>query len=100
MVRIAVTGAGGRMGKTLLEAITQTEGAQLTAAIERPESSLLGADAGELAGIGKNGITVVADLSSVINNFDVLIDFSIPAATLLNVAACNANGKKIVIGTT
>ena len=100
MVRIAVTGAGGRMGKTLIEAIAQTESAQLTAAIERPESSLLGADAGELAGVGKNGVAVVADLSSVINEFDVLIDFSIPSATLRNVATCGANGKRIVIGTT
>ncbi len=100
MVRIAVTGAGGRMGKTLIEAIAQTESAQLTAAIERPESSLLGADAGELAGVGKNGVAVVADLSSVINEFDVLIDFSIPSATLRNVATCSANGKRIVIGTT
>ncbi|HAU01999.1 MAG TPA: 4-hydroxy-tetrahydrodipicolinate reductase, partial [Porticoccaceae bacterium] len=54
MIRIAITGAGGRMGKALIEAILLTEGAQLTAAIERPESSLVGVDAGELAGVGKN----------------------------------------------
>ena len=62
MIRIAITGAGGRMGKALIEAILLTEGAQLTAAIERPESSLVGVDAGELAGVGKNGVVVAASL--------------------------------------
>ena len=100
MVRIAVTGAAGRMGKTLIEAIHNAEGAQLTAALERPDSSLIGADAGELAGIGRNGITVSGRLEEVLHDFDVLIDFSVPAATLANAASCAAAGKKIVIGTT
>jgi 4-hydroxy-tetrahydrodipicolinate reductase len=100
IVRIAVTGAAGRMGKTLIEAIQAAEGAQLTAAIERPDSSLIGSDAGELAGIGRNGVAVSADLNAVISDFDVLIDFTVPAATLANLAACAAHGKQIVIGTT
>ena len=50
--RIAVTGAAGRMGRILIQAVANAEGAELTAAIERAESSLLGADAGELAGLG------------------------------------------------
>ncbi len=99
-VRIAVTGAAGRMGKTLIEAVHAAEGAVLAAAIERPESSLIGADAGELAGIGKNGVAVVGDLLSVIGQFDVLIDFTAPAATLANLATCAAHDKGIVIGTT
>lgn len=99
-VRIAVTGAAGRMGKTLIEAVAAADGCELTAAIERPESSLIGADAGELAGLGKNGVAVVADLNAVINDFDVLIDFTAPAATVANARACAAAGKKIVIGTT
>jgi 4-hydroxy-tetrahydrodipicolinate reductase len=99
-VRIAVTGAAGRMGKTLIEAIAQAEGCELTAALERPESSLIGADAGELAGLGKNGVTVGSDLAAVLDRFDVLIDFSVPAATLANAQLCGANGKRIVIGTT
>jgi 4-hydroxy-tetrahydrodipicolinate reductase len=73
---------------------------QLAAAIERPESSLLGADAGELAGLGKNGITIVGDIAEVINDFDVLIDFSVPAASLANAIACRQAGKKMVVGTT
>ncbi|BFM14231.1 4-hydroxy-tetrahydrodipicolinate reductase [Maricurvus nonylphenolicus] len=99
-VRIAVTGAAGRMGKTLIEAVALAEGAELTAALERPDSSLIGADAGELAGLGKNGVAVAGDINDVIDDFDVLIDFTAPVATLANAAACAAKGKKIVIGTT
>src|SRR5690554_6060460 len=87
MRRIAVIGAAGRMGKTLIEAIGQAEGARLTAAIERPESSLLGADAGELAGVGRLGVAIVGDLAQVLDDFDVLIDFTHPTSTLVNRAA-------------
>ena len=76
MINIAITGAGGRMGKALIEAVTQTDGLQLSAAIERPDSSLIGVDSGELAGIGRNSITVVSSLQEVVDQFDVLIDFS------------------------
>lgn len=99
-LRIAVTGAAGRMGKTLIEAIANAQGCKLTAALERPDSSLIGADAGELAGLGKNGVMVSGDLQQVTAQFDVLIDFSVPAATLKNAEICGATGKKIVIGTT
>ncbi len=99
-IRIAVTGAAGRMGKTLIEAVANTDGAELSAAIERPDSSLIGADAGELAGVGKNGVLLVGDISSVLDQFDVLIDFTAPVATELNARACAEAGNKMVIGTT
>lgn len=99
-LRIAVTGAAGRMGKTLIEAIANAAGCRLTAAFERPGSSLIGADAGELAGLGKNGVSVSDDLEKAIAQFDVLIDFSVPPATLSNAKICSKYGKKIVIGTT
>jgi 4-hydroxy-tetrahydrodipicolinate reductase len=98
--KIAVTGAAGRMGKMLIEAISKAEGAQLTAAIERPDSSLIGADAGELAGIGKNGVVVVGNLSEVVSDFDVLIDFTVPQATLANARFCSEHSKQMVVGTT
>ena len=100
MVRIAVTGAAGRMGRTLIEAIDQAEGVVLAAALEHPQSSLLGADAGELAALGRNGVQIGADLAAVVDDFDVLVDFSAPVATLANVAVCAQHGKQIVIGTT
>jgi 4-hydroxy-tetrahydrodipicolinate reductase len=99
-MKIAIAGASGRMGRTLIEAVNQTEGAEVTAAIERPESSLVGADAGELAGVGRIGASVVAGIDEVINDFDVLIDFTAPAATLANAASCAKAGKGMVIGTT
>ena len=98
--RIAVTGAAGRMGKTLIEAVNNNENTVLTAALERTGSSLIGADAGELAGIGKLNVAVVDDITQVVDDFDVLIDFTVPDATLTNLACCKENGKKIVIGTT
>ncbi|ROR98655.1 dihydrodipicolinate reductase [Sinobacterium caligoides] len=98
--RIAVTGCAGRMGKTLIEAVSAAESAQLTAAIERKGSSLVGVDAGELAGVGKNGVTVVDDISAVVDDFDVLIDFTAPAATSSNAQVCQRHGKQMVIGTT
>ncbi len=100
MGNIAVIGAGGRMGKALIETITATEGVQLSAALERPDSSLIGVDSGELTGIGRNNIPVAASLEDVSDDFDLLIDFSIPAVTAANAAFCAAHGKKMVIGTT
>ena len=100
-IKVGITGAAGRMGRTLIEAIALTEGKLvLAAAIEQPESSLVGADAGELSGHGKNGITVVGSLAEVIADIDVLIDFTIVQATLDNVAVCRDNGVAMVIGTT
>lgn len=100
MVRIAVVGAAGRMGRTLIQAVDATDGVELAVATERSESSLIGADAGELAGIGKNGVMLTANLASVADDFDVLIDFTGPAATMTHLEICLQAGKKMVIGTT
>jgi 4-hydroxy-tetrahydrodipicolinate reductase len=100
MIKIAITGAGGRMGKALIEAVAQTKGLKLSAAIERPDSTLIGVDSGELAGLGRNNITVVASLQEVIDQFDILIDFSTPVSTSANIELCAQQGKKIVVGTT
>ena len=99
-LRIAVVGAGGRMGRQLIQAISKADGVQLTAAFEREGSSLVGSDAGELAGIGHNGIAVSDNLAQQADNFDLLIDFTRPEGTLAHLAFCSANNKKMVIGTT
>lgn len=99
-MRVAIIGASGRMGKNLIVAVQETEGLQVSAAIERPDSSLIGADAGELAGIGKIGVHLVGSIEAVVNDFDVLIDFTTPATTVHNLQVCVAHSKKIVIGTT
>jgi 4-hydroxy-tetrahydrodipicolinate reductase len=100
MQRIAVMGAAGRMGKILIEAVGQADGARLTAAVDRPDSSLIGADAGELAALGKIGVTLAGDLNAVLDRFDVLIDFTHPSVTLKNLEVCRQAGKAMVIGTT
>jgi 4-hydroxy-tetrahydrodipicolinate reductase len=100
MIRIAIAGAAGRMGRALIEATTKNPEAQLVAALVRPQSSLLNVDAGELSGLGKLGIGVTANLVAVINQCDVLIDFSSPAATLAHVKMCAAHKKPLVVGTT
>ena len=74
-VRIAVTGAAGRMGKVLVEAVHQAPGLTLGAAIVSPSSSLVGADAGELAGVGKLGINIKSSLAVAADDFDVLITY-------------------------
>jgi 4-hydroxy-tetrahydrodipicolinate reductase len=100
MTRIAIAGAAGRMGRNLIQACQQAEGMEVTAALEHPESSLLGSDAGDLAGIGRLGVSVGSDIHAVLPDFDVLIDFTRPEPALANLAACSAAGKRMVIGTT
>lgn len=99
-MRIAVTGAAGRMGRTLIQAVHAAPDLTLGAAFERADSSLIGADAGELAGLGQLGVPVRAATAADAEAFDVLIDFSVPAATLESVALCAAAGRRLVIGTT
>jgi len=99
-IRIAIVGAPGRMGRNLIQAAQQAEGVTLGAALARSGSSLLGSDAGELAGIGKIGVTLNDDLLQVADDFDVLIDFTRPEATLEYLAFCRKHKKAMVIGTT
>lgn len=100
MINIAVTGAAGRMGRSLINACHPSESCQLSAAIEHEGNPLIGGDAGDIAGIGTLDVKLVDKLSEVKDQFDVLIDFSSPDATLDNLAFCIANSKSIVIGTT
>ncbi|WP_301099412.1 4-hydroxy-tetrahydrodipicolinate reductase [Otariodibacter sp.] len=99
-LRIGIVGAGGRMGRQLIQAVTQADGVELGAAFERKGSSLVGADAGELAGIGQIDVKVSDDLESQLNQFDLLIDFTRPEGTLAHIAICEAHHKAMVIGTT
>ncbi len=100
MINVAIVGAGGKMGKTLLEACVEAEGMELSVAIERADSSLIGVDAGELSGLGTNGIIITDSLDHAEQDFDVLIDFTRPEPTLNHLAWCIEHNKSIVIGTT
>ncbi|HAM61847.1 MAG TPA: 4-hydroxy-tetrahydrodipicolinate reductase [Psychrobacter sp.] len=100
MINIGVIGAGGRMGRMLIEAVQDNPQTSLSAAIEREGSSLIGADAGEVAAIERLNIKIVDDLVSVIDDIDVLIDFSLPDATEQNMQTCAEHKVAMVIGTT
>ena len=100
-VRIGITGAAGRMGRMLAAAIAGSDApAKLTAAIERPESTLLGADMGELLGGEASGVVISSDLAAVADQIDVLIDFTVPESTLAQAATCAAHSLPMVVGTT
>jgi 4-hydroxy-tetrahydrodipicolinate reductase len=100
MLNIAVAGAAGRIGRTLIEACQQTSDCRVSAALERLDSSLIGADAGELAGVGKLNVKIVGDINKIENSFDVLIDFTSVDSTLDHIEYCKEHKKKLVIGTT
>lgn len=100
MIKVGITGASGRMGRALIESVSNTDGLSVAAAIVRPGSSVVGTDAGEMAGIGKLGVLLVDTLEKVVNDIDVLIDFTSIDATLKNLESCRQAGKRIVIGTT
>ena len=100
MRRVAVTGAAGRMGRTVVQAVAADEGIALGAAVERAGMSTIGADAGDLAGVGPLAVPVGDSLADVADRFDVLIDFTIPAAAVAAVEVCRAAGKQAVIATT
>ena len=99
-MRVAVTGAAGRMGRTLIEALAQAEGLELGAAFERPGHDAIGRDAGELAGVGRCGVAIGDSIAAAVAAFDTLIDFSVPSATLAALEVCRDAGKALVIGTT
>jgi len=100
-IRIGITGAAGRMGRMLAEVVSEAERAcSLVVAIERAESSLLGADMGELLGDGASGVTITSDLAAVLSDIDVLIDFTVPEATLHHATLCAEGDVPMVIGTT
>ena len=99
-MRLVVAGAGGRMGRTVIKAIAETDGVELVGAIEAPGAGVIGRDAGELAGLGPNGIMVSADAPALFAKTDGLIDFTIPAATMVLAEQSAAHGLVHIIGTT
>ncbi|MDK2847179.1 MAG: 4-hydroxy-tetrahydrodipicolinate reductase [Desulfuromonadales bacterium] len=100
MIKVAVNGAAGRMGGRLITAIKETEGLQLTGALEHVESPMLGEDAGTTAGCGALNVPISSDLDAVLQATDILIDFTFPEVSLRNLEACARLGKGLVIGST
>lgn len=97
--RIAIAGSSGRMGRMLLNAVAQDEGAVLAAALEMAGNPQVGRDAGELVG-APSGVLISDDPERALAGCDVLIDFTRPEGTLAHVAVCRSLKVRMVIGTT
>jgi 4-hydroxy-tetrahydrodipicolinate reductase len=98
-VRIAISGAAGRMGQAVLR-IARSEGFDLVGALEAPGSPAIGRDVGEAAGTGPVGVLIGEDAGSALLGADVVIDFSRPAALRPLCAAAARAGVAVVSGTT
>lgn len=99
-MRLVVAGAGGRMGRALIQAIANSKGAVLAGALEQAGSPLIGRDSGELAGFGPNGIVLSADAAALAAKADGIVDFTIPKATVALAAVAGKAGIAHIIGTT
>ena len=99
-MRLVIAGAGGRMGRTLIQAVAATKGVTLAGAVEPPGSAVIGRDAGELAGLGSNGIKVTSDVAPLLRDADGLIEFTIPAASVALAELVASAGVVHVMGTT
>ena len=98
-MKIVIAGAGGRMGRTLVEAVVASGDLVLSGALDVAENPNVGRDAGELAGTAI-GVKVSSDAGPVIAAADCLIDFTRPEGTLMHLEACAAAGVRAVVGTT
>lgn len=98
-LRLAVAGASGRMGRMLVEAVLAAPDCELAGALDQPGSPAVGEDAAAFLG-RQSGVRITADLAEGLSRAQVLIDFTRPEGTLAHLAACQANGVKLVIGTT
>jgi 4-hydroxy-tetrahydrodipicolinate reductase len=99
MLTIAVAGAGGRMGRMLIEAVLASSDCKLSGALDVRASPMLGQDAGAFLG-RSTGIAIASDLRAGLQGAQVLIDFTRPEGTLAHLAACRELGVHAVIGTT
>ena len=101
MIRVAIAGAAGRMGRSLVEAVSRSNAAiQLTVATVLADDPCLNVDCGLIAMGTSNGVVTVGDLASQVDEFDVLIDFTEPASTISHLEVCRKYRKAMVIGTT
>jgi 4-hydroxy-tetrahydrodipicolinate reductase len=98
--KIVICGAAGRMGKTLVTLITQTDGAQLVGAVEAAGNPTLGRDAGEVAGVGTLGVRITEDFAAVASADIVALDFTNAAAALDHLHTAVQQHSAIVIGST
>lgn len=99
-MKLVVVGAAGRMGRSLIAAIADIDGATLAAAVERPGADVIGTDAGELAGLGPLGIPVTDDVAAAFAQADGVVDFTAPAVSVILAEQAADAGIVHIVGTT
>lgn len=99
-VKIGVCGAAGRMGKALLRMANDMDDVEVGGAVEHEDSPLIGTDIGEYSGAARPGIKIVSTISSIANQVDVMIDFTVAGALPDNLEQCRLASIPMVIGTT
>ena len=99
-IKVAIAGASGRMGQELIRSFGRHPLLKLVGAWDREGSGVVGRDAGELAGLGTNGVVVVSDPGTAMEPADVAIDFTVPSATMANLGFAKKTKTAMVIGTT
>lgn len=100
MVRAAVAGIAGRMGTRIAQLIRESEGIDLVAGFEHPDHPALGRDLAEVLGGPVTGLKVASGIEAVIQDADVVIDFTTPTASLHHLETAASGGKPMVVGTT
>jgi 4-hydroxy-tetrahydrodipicolinate reductase len=96
---ICIAGAGGRMGRMLIEAVTQSSDCRLGGALDVPGSAGIGLDASGFLGTA-SGVTITSDVAQALAGCHALIDFTRPEGTMAHLAQCRQQGVSMVIGTT
>ncbi|MCX5683075.1 MAG: 4-hydroxy-tetrahydrodipicolinate reductase [Planctomycetota bacterium] len=97
MIHVVISGAAGRMGRTLVRLTHEAKDLELVGAAEVAGQPLLGSDAGVLAGVGETKVLLAAALPE---KFDVMVDFSLPEGSIARIEQCAALGAPCVVGTT
>ncbi|MGB5810927.1 MAG: 4-hydroxy-tetrahydrodipicolinate reductase [Polyangiales bacterium] len=100
MLKVAIHGVAGRMGQSIASVLEEDPGASLVAAMDRPSSPVVGRDIGSLTGAAERGIAITSDIETFLGNVEVVIDFSIAAATEKLLPMCASQQIPMVIGTT
>ena len=100
MIRVIINGACGRMGRLIIQGVSQQTDMELVGAIEYPEHPQIGSDAGVVAGIGDIGVPITGELEDILPNADVVIEFSKPEATLEHLQQVVNADKAMIIATT
>jgi len=98
MTRVAIAGAAGRMGQALITAVLASPGLKVAHVFEQPDHPLLGTDAGSLVGSDAVGLLITDAIEGA--EFDVLIDFTSPVASMSHISYCKLHGQSLVLGTT